>query len=53
VYEFSTESLFFGRQDAMQRTVLLAMHEWLAETGRCGCTLVAAADAPCCTFPSA
>ncbi|KIZ07181.1 hypothetical protein MNEG_0776 [Monoraphidium neglectum] len=34
VYEFSTESLFFGRQDAMQRTVLLAMHEWLAETGR-------------------
>jgi hypothetical protein len=35
IYEFSTESLFFGRQDAMQRTALLAVHEWLAETGRC------------------
>lgn len=34
VYETSTEALFFGRQDAMQRTVLLAMHEWLRDTGR-------------------
>jgi len=36
VYETSTEALFFGRQDAMQRTALLALHEWMAETGRDG-----------------
>ncbi|KAI8475763.1 MAG: S-adenosyl-L-methionine-dependent methyltransferase [Monoraphidium minutum] len=34
VYEFSTESLFFGRQDAMQRSALLGISEWLQETGR-------------------
>lgn len=34
VYETSTEALFFGRQDAMQRTSLLAIHEWLQETGK-------------------
>ncbi|GBF94272.1 S-adenosyl-L-methionine-dependent methyltransferase [Raphidocelis subcapitata] len=34
VYEFSTESLFFGRQDSMQRTALLALREWMEEEGR-------------------
>lgn len=34
VYEFSTESLFFGRQDAMQRAALLALREWIEENGR-------------------
>jgi hypothetical protein len=34
IYEFSTESLFFGRQDSMQRTALLGLHEWLQENGR-------------------
>jgi hypothetical protein len=34
-YETSTEALFFGRQDAMQRASLLALHEWLVDTGRC------------------
>jgi hypothetical protein len=30
VYEFSTEVLFFGRQDAMQRTSLLPVVEFMA-----------------------
>jgi hypothetical protein len=29
VYEFSTEVLFFGRQDAMQRTSLLPVAEYM------------------------
>ncbi|KAF8057919.1 Scube3 [Scenedesmus sp. PABB004] len=33
IYEFSTEALFFGRQDAMQRTALLAISAHLARTG--------------------
>jgi hypothetical protein len=34
IYETSTEALFFGRQDAMQRSALQAMSDWLRETGR-------------------
>lgn len=34
IYEYSTEALFFGRQDAMQRTSLLPIAEWMAETRR-------------------
>jgi ubiquinone/menaquinone biosynthesis C-methylase UbiE len=30
VYEFSTESLFFGRQDAMQRAALVPLASWVA-----------------------
>lgn len=29
VYEFSTETLFFGRQDSMQRTNLLPIHDFM------------------------
>jgi hypothetical protein len=29
VYEFSTETLFFGRQDAMQRTTLLPLSDFI------------------------
>ena len=31
VYEVSTETLFLGRQDAMQRTVLVPLKEWFVE----------------------
>ncbi len=34
VYEYSTEALFFGRQDAMQRTSLLPIAEWMREQRR-------------------
>ena len=34
VYEVSTETLFLGRQDAMQRTALVPLAEWARETGR-------------------
>lgn len=30
VYEFSTETLFFGRQDSMQRTCLLPIADYMA-----------------------
>lgn len=33
VYEVSTETLFLGRQDAMQRTALVPLSEWTRETG--------------------
>jgi hypothetical protein len=33
VYEFSTETLFFGRQDAMQRTTLLPLAEHIRGRG--------------------
>eukprot|EP00878_Enallax_costatus_P019970 GHUV01021087.1.p1 GENE.GHUV01021087.1~~GHUV01021087.1.p1 ORF type:complete len:502 (+),score=114.24 GHUV01021087.1:180-1685(+) len=33
VYEFSTEALFFGRQDAMQRTTLVPLAEHIRATG--------------------
>ncbi|KAG2447858.1 hypothetical protein HYH02_007314 [Chlamydomonas schloesseri] len=33
VYEFSTEVLFFGRQDAMQRTSLLPIADFVRESG--------------------
>lgn len=33
VYEFSTETLFFGRQDAMQRTTLLPVADYIRSTG--------------------
>eukprot|EP00198_Chlamydomonas_reinhardtii_P006153 XP_001695489.1 predicted protein [Chlamydomonas reinhardtii] len=33
VYEFSTEVLFFGRQDAMQRTSLLPIADYVRESG--------------------
>jgi ubiquinone/menaquinone biosynthesis C-methylase UbiE len=33
VYEFSTETLFFGRQDAMQRTTLLPLAQHIRERG--------------------
>lgn len=36
VYEFSTETLFFGRQDAMQRTTLVPISEYVAS--RAGAT---------------
>lgn len=32
VYEVSTETLFVGRQDAMQRTALAPLREWFDET---------------------
>ena len=32
VYEVSTETLFLGRQDAMQRTALVPLSEWTRET---------------------
>lgn len=34
VYEHSTEVLFFGRQDAMQRTTLLPVAEYLRASGK-------------------
>lgn len=33
VYEFSTETLFFGRQDAMQRTALLPLADFIRSRG--------------------
>lgn len=33
VYEFSTETLFFGRQDAMQRTTLLPLVDFIRSRG--------------------
>ena len=33
VYETSTETLFLGRQDAMQRTALVPLSEWMREKG--------------------
>lgn len=33
MYEFSTEALFFGRQDAMQRTTLVPLAEHIRSTG--------------------
>ena len=33
VYETSTETLFLGRQDAMQRTALVPLSEWMRERG--------------------
>jgi hypothetical protein len=33
VYEFSTETLFFGRQDAMQRTTLLPLVDYIRARG--------------------
>ncbi|KAF6266375.1 S-adenosyl-L-methionine-dependent methyltransferase [Scenedesmus sp. NREL 46B-D3] len=33
VYEFSTETLFFGRQDAMQRSALLPLSQHIRENG--------------------
>jgi hypothetical protein len=33
VYEFSTETLFFGRQDAMQRTTLLPVADYIRSKG--------------------
>ena len=33
VYETSTETLFLGRQDAMQRTALLPLSSWRSATG--------------------
>lgn len=34
VYEHSTEVLFFGRQDAMQRTTLLPVAEYMQASGK-------------------
>mmetsp|Transcript_26324 Transcript_26324/g.81985 ORF Transcript_26324/g.81985 Transcript_26324/m.81985 type:complete len:464 (-) Transcript_26324:213-1604(-) len=36
VYETSTETLFLGRQDAMQRMTMLPMQSWRAEYGTSG-----------------
>ncbi len=36
VYEHSTETLFFGRQDAMQRTSLLPIADFVREAGERG-----------------
>lgn len=33
MYEFSTETLFFGRQDAMQRTTLLPLVDFIRSRG--------------------
>ena len=33
MYEFSTETLFFGRQDSMQRTSLVPLHEYIRDLG--------------------
>eukprot|EP00775_Hariotina_reticulata_P007520 gene7520-7731_t len=33
IYEFSTEALFFGRQDAMQRTALLPLADYIRDQG--------------------
>lgn len=33
VYEFSTETLFFGRQDSMQRSALLPLHQYMLDNG--------------------
>lgn len=33
MYEFSTEALFFGRQDAMQRTSLLPLAQHIRDRG--------------------
>lgn len=33
MYEFSTETLFFGRQDAMQRTTLLPLVDYIRSRG--------------------
>ncbi len=40
MYDFSTETLFVGRQDAMQRTALLPLAEFMAGRSQSGTRLL-------------